>query len=210
MNERAGIAGIVLAGGKATRLGGGDKPLLKIGGRPILTRVLERLAPQVEVVALSANGDPARFAEFGLPVLPDEGEQAGPLSGILRGMGWAAKSGHPRLLTVAGDTPFFPTDLAARLSDATAGDDRMVAVATSGGRNHPVFALWPVSLAARLRDFLARSGTFSVTAFLRQHETVGVEFPMRTLSGREVDPFFNINTPEDLAMADEIADKASP
>lgn len=200
MPAAAGIMGIVLAGGRATRLGGGDKPLRLLGGRPMLARILERLEPQVGAIAISANGDPARFAEYGLPVLADEGRQAGPLAGILSGLAWAKKAGGNKVLTVAGDTPFFPTDLAARLADAVAGGH--VAVAASAGRRHPVFALWPVSLQSDLSDFLAESASFSVTAFLDRCATVSVDFPTERVGSRTIDPFFNINTPEDLAEAE--------
>jgi molybdopterin-guanine dinucleotide biosynthesis protein A len=150
MTVAAEISGVVLAGGRATRLGGGDKPLRPLGGRPMLARILERLKPQVGNIALSANGDPARFAGYGLPVLADEepAGQAGPLAGILSGMVWAKTQGSRQMLTVAGDTPFFPLDLAARLAEARAGHADHIAVALSGGRRHPVFALWPVSLEA--------------------------------------------------------------
>jgi molybdenum cofactor guanylyltransferase len=199
------IAAIVLAGGRATRLGGGDKPLRILGGKPMLAHILDRLEPQVGLIAISANGDPARFAEYGLPVLADEGEQAGPLSGILAGMVWAkADTRCKTLLTVAGDTPFFPRDLAARLNAAIAERPGHVAVAASGEYRHPVFALWPVSLEADLRDFLAKSATFSVAAFLERHGTVSVDFPMASLGSKTLDPFFNVNMPEDLAEAEAI------
>jgi molybdopterin-guanine dinucleotide biosynthesis protein A len=206
MTAAAGIAGIVLAGGRATRLGGGDKPLRPLGGRPMLAHILERLEPQVRPLAISANGDPTRLAEYGLPVLADDGPggQAGPLAGILSGMRWAKVEGDKKMLTVAGDTPFFPLDLAARLSQAVAGRADHVAVAASGGRRHPVFALWPVSLEADLSEFLAESATFSVSAFLEKHETVSVDFPMASAAGKTIDPFFNVNTPEDLAEAEAV------
>jgi molybdopterin-guanine dinucleotide biosynthesis protein A len=198
------IAAIVLAGGRATRLGGGDKPLRILGGKPMLAHILDRLEPQVEAIAISANGDPARFAEYGLPVLADERHwaQAGPLAGVLSGMTWAKAEGLSRVLTVAGDTPFFPLDLTARLSKAVAGHADRVAVAASGGRRHPVFAMWPISLEADLREFLAESATYSVAAFLERHETIGVDFPMSSVAGKKLDPFLNVNTPEDLAEAD--------
>lgn len=204
MISSADIAVLVLAGGHATRLGGGDKPLRDIGGRPLLDAVLERLAAHGGRIALSANGDPMRFAGYGLPVLPDEGEQAGPLSGILAGLAWAKQVGASHLLSVAGDTPFFPVDLAARLADA-AGEGHCVAVAASAGRRHPVFALWSAALEDDLRVFLATSPTSSVAAFLDRHATVTVSFPATEIGGESVDPFFNINTPADLVTADAIA-----
>lgn len=206
MAADADIDGMVLAGGRATRLGGGDKPLRELGGRPMLAHILDRLAPQVWAIAISANGDPERFAGYGLPVLADEGPggQAGPLAGILSGLAWAKKNGRHRLLTVAGDTPFFPTELAARLAEAVAGRPGHVAVAASGGRRHPVFALWRVELEADLRDFLVRSADLSVAAFLGRHESVSVDFPMTKAGAARIDPFFNVNTPEDLAQAEAI------
>ena len=201
------IAGLVLAGGRAVRLGGGDKTLRLIGGKPMLSRVLERLAPQVRQIAISANGDPARFAGFGLPVLADNGPagQAGPLAGILSGLEWAkAETGCNMLLTVAGDTPFFPADFAARLNAAIARRNR-IAVAASNGRRHPVFALWPVSVGDDLKRFLAESASFSVAAFLGAHDVATVDFPMQQAGDEKADPFFNVNTPQDLAEAEEIA-----
>jgi molybdopterin-guanine dinucleotide biosynthesis protein A len=206
------IAGIVLAGGRATRLGGGDKPLRPLGGRPMLAHILERLGPQVGAVAISANGDPSRFAEYRLPVLADDGPagQAGPLAGILSGMAWAKAAGRRKVLTVAGDTPFFPADLAERLADAVARRPGYIAVAASGGHRHPVFALWPVALEADLSVFLTESATYSVAAFLERHETAGVDFPIATLAGKAVDPFFNVNTPADLAEAEAIVRGEKP
>jgi molybdopterin-guanine dinucleotide biosynthesis protein A len=196
----------VLAGGRATRLGGGDKPLRKIGGRPMLSHILERLAPQVAKIGISANGDPARFAEYGLPVLADTGPsgQAGPLAGILSALAWANEQGSGKVLTVAGDTPFFPPDLAEMLARAVVDRSDHVAVASSVGRRHPVFALWPVSLEADLRKFLASSATFSVAAFLERHHTIEADFPMAKLGDSTIDPFFNVNTPEDLAQAEAV------
>lgn len=204
MTRAMTIAAVVLAGGLATRLGGGDKPLQKIGGRALLDMVLERLSPQAAKIALSANGDSLRFAGYGIPVLPDEGTQAGPLSGILAGLAWARQEGCSHLLSVAGDTPFFPADLAARLADAI-GESHGIAVAASAGRRHPVFALWPAALEDDLRGFLATSATSSVAAFLDRHAAVTVSFPATDIGGESVDPFFNINTPDDLVAADGIA-----
>ncbi len=206
-------AGVVLAGGLATRLGGGDKPLRTIAGRPMLDHVVERLIPQVDAVAINANGDPSRFAGYGLPVVADQGLigqdiQAGPLSGISAAMRWAASVGAGRVLTVAGDTPFFPRVLAAHLRQA-AGERACVAVAASGGRTHPVFALWPVGLEAALARFLDQSPTYSVMVFLREHETVIVDFPITPAGGTALDPFFNVNTPDDLRIAEAVAGLAS-
>lgn len=201
-----GTASLVLAGGRATRLGGGDKTLRQIGGRPLLAHIIDRLAPQVGTIAISANGDPARFAEFGLEVLADD-VSCGPLSGLLAGLRWARRRGFERLLSVAGDTPFLPLDLAARLA-AAAQDGEAIAVASAGGRRHPVFGLWPVLLEGDLKSFLAETATFSVSAFLDRHATTTVDFPLPGDSG--VDPFFNVNTPDDLAEADHIMQGGIP
>jgi molybdopterin-guanine dinucleotide biosynthesis protein A len=206
----ADIAGLVLAGGRATRIGGGDKPLRPLAGKTMMAHVLDRLGSQIGPIAISANGDPERFADYGLPVIADDGPsgQAGPLAGILSGMNWAAAATEcAGVLTVAGDTPFFPRDLAARLAEAAAGRPNGIAVAASRGRRHPVFALWPVSLATDLRVFLAKGAGFSVAAFLQKHQTVSVDFPMEEVNGGTLDPFFNVNTPEDLAEAEAMARK---
>ena len=198
---------VILAGGAASRMGGGDKGLRKVGGRPLLAHVLDRLRPQAASVALNANGDPARLAEWGLPVLPDlalEGVEArpGPLAGLLAGLDWAAAAGAERLLTVAWDTPFFPRDLAARL----AAVDAPVSMACTpdpardphGSARHPTFALWRTDLGPALRDAL-RSGTRRVVKFAEPQGCVLVEFP-----AAPVDPFFNVNAPEDIEAAEAI------
>ena len=206
-----GIAGLVLAGGGSTRLGGGDKTLLELGGAPIMSTVLSRLAAQVDGIAISANGDPQRFARYGVPVLADDGPSAGPLSGVLKGMRWAAgQAGCSHILTVAGDTPFFPDDLAANLRAAVQGFPERVAIASSGGRKHPVVALWPVHLADRLVAFLAASKTFKVAAFLDTLDTATVEFPLLPTLDGSVDPFFNVNTSADLEQARAIHRSLNP
>jgi molybdopterin-guanine dinucleotide biosynthesis protein A len=204
---RSRIAGLVLAGGRATRLGGGDKPLRMLADTPMMSHVIRRLAPQVDEMAISANGDPIRFSAYGLPVLADSGPagQAGPLSGVLSGLEWLRReTSCYRLLTVAGDTPFFPADLAHRLSAAAEGYPERVAVSSSGERRHPVFALWPVSLADELALFLVEGKTFKVNAFLESVDVATVEFPLMPIADSKIDPFFNVNTPEDLAEAEEI------
>jgi molybdopterin-guanine dinucleotide biosynthesis protein A len=197
------IAGVVLAGGLSRRMGGGDKGLLKLAGRPILSHVVSRLAPQIGMLALNANGDTYRFHGFGLPVLADTVEGfPGPLAGVLAGLEWAAT--HRRLtclISAAGDTPFLPSDLVERLVAATSAQPGSIAVACSGGRRHPVFALWPISLRASLADELA-AGERKVSAFIDRHAHVEVEFPLDSAHG--VDPFYNINTPQDLAEAERI------
>lgn len=195
------IAGVILAGGRGSRMGGRDKALLALGGRPLAVHVAARLAPQVEAMAISANGDAGRFGFLGLDVVADADDSfAGPLAGILAGLRWAAAlPGPPRaLVTAAVDTPFFPADLAARLDEA-AGDRPGGAVALSHGRRHPTFALWPLALADDLAAFLAEDESRRLGAFLDRHGTAGVDFT----PAQGVDPFFNINTPADLAAAEE-------
>ncbi len=204
--------GVILAGGLATRMGGGDKGLLQIGGQSLLARVRDRLAPQVAGMALNANGDAVRFADLGLPVVADSIEGfAGPLAGVLAGLDWAAGQGAEAIVTAAADTPFFPTDLVARLLAASQGQTHPLVLATtprtgeelkSGGRSkvnrHPTFGLWPVALRDDLRAAL-QDGLRKVVIWTDQH------------GGREAlfdatpfDPFFNVNTPADLIRAEEL------
>jgi molybdopterin-guanine dinucleotide biosynthesis protein A len=202
------IAGIILCGGRSSRMGGGDKPLLPLSGRPILAHIVERFVPQVSVMAISANGDPSRYDFASLPILPDGmPDSPGPLAGILAGMDWAsALPGCGRILSVAGDTPFFPADLACRLRDST-GDEDAIAVAASAGRRHPVFALWPLSIRNELEAFL-KSGFNKVSAFIDMNRAINVEFPILTThNGRTIDPFFNVNTPADLDEAGRMLER---
>jgi molybdopterin-guanine dinucleotide biosynthesis protein A len=184
-------------------MGGGDKGLLEIAGRPMLAHVIERLKPQVGPMAINANGDPARFARFGLPVVPDTvGGFAGPLAGVLAGMRWAAAAA-PRaraIVTVSTDAPFLPRDLVERLVAAVVERPRAVALASSGGELHPVIGLWPVALANDLETAL-NSGLRKVLHWTDRHGTVPVDFPFCKIGGRTVDPFFNANTPAELEAA---------
>lgn len=188
---------VILAGGLARRMGGGDKGLLPLGGGTVLSAVLARLAPQAAPLALSANGDPSRFDALRLPVLPDPlPGHPGPLAGILAAMGWAAGLGADAVLTVPGDAPFLPPDLAARLA-ARVRASGAPAVAASAGRTHPVAGLWPVALAGALREAIGR-GDLRVGAFARAQGATPVEFPVPPGGP---DPFLNLNTPGDLAAA---------
>ena len=188
--------GVILAGGQATRMGGGDKGLLPLGDATILGHVIDRLAPQVAGLALNANGDPARFAAFGLPVLPDSVDGfAGPLAGVLAGLDWAAVEGASHIVTAAADTPFFPADLVPRLILAAGTEGKPIALARTADGRHPTFGLWPVALRDDLRDALA-SGTRKVVAWTDRHGTAQADFPSDGF-----DPFFNVNTPEDLETA---------
>ncbi|MFD0859099.1 molybdenum cofactor guanylyltransferase MobA [Roseovarius aquimarinus] len=188
---------IILAGGRATRMGGGDKGLLPLGEATLLDHVIERIAPQAAAVALNANGDPARLARFGLPVLADPVEGfVGPLAGVLAGMDWAAREGAETVVSVAADTPFFPCDLVPRLLLAAEGMEAPLALAATPDGRHPTFGLWPVSLRDDLRAAL-RGGLRKVVQWTDAHGAATATFPA------EGDPFFNVNTPEDLARAQE-------
>jgi molybdopterin-guanine dinucleotide biosynthesis protein A len=208
MTVAATTAGVIMAGGRSSRMAEPDKPLRTIGGKPMLRHVIERLSPQVSCSVLNANGDPRRFDEFGLPVVADTiGNLAGPLAGILAGMEWAARRpGTTHLISVAGDTPFFPADLASRLRTATRDDATRIAVAATGGRPHPVFGLWPLSLREALRAFL-QGGQSKVMAFVEDNDFVTVEFPMFQAGGLAIDPFFNVNTEHDLSEAERAFDE---
>lgn len=196
-------AGVVLAGGLARRMGGGDKTMRELVGRPLLAHVIDRLAPQVDELILNANGDPARFERFGLPVAPDTVEGfAGPLAGVLAGMRWAAARGHADIVSAAGDTPFFPADLVARLQ-AARGNQPICMAATDdperGLSEHPTFALWPVRLADDLEKALTEGQMRKVIVWTSRHGCARAVF-----DGAEF-PFFNVNTPDDLAEAERIA-----
>ena len=184
---RAEVAALILAGGQATRMGGGDKPLRLVAGRSMLDRILDRLTPDHHHIAISANGDPARFASE-WPILPDPMPGQGPLGGVLAGLEWAAKLGAAALLTVPGDTPLIPLRLARSLSPAPA-------VAESAGRRHHLVALWPTGAAPALRAWLGQPGPHKVRSFA---ETL----PMRAVAFAG-DPFLNANTPADLAAITE-------
>ena len=210
MISAAPIAGLILAGGLGRRMGGGDKPLITVGGRPMLGRVAELLAPQVDCLVINANGDPSRFTSFGLPVVPDTIEGfAGPLAGILAGMRWVQTylPAARFMASVAADTPFFPPDLVRRLTEGGAGDQGTVALAASADGVHPVFGLWPVALAGDLETFMGTGATGKILAFVDRHRRVEVRFdPVPLHTGASVDPFFNVNTPEDAAHAHAIAE----
>lgn len=193
-----GPIGVILAGGQSQRMGGGDKGLLMLDGHSILHHVIRRLSPQVQRMAINANGDAARFP-FGFPVLPDPVPGfPGPLAGVLAAMDWAAGLGADTVVTVAADTPFFPTDLVARLQ-ATDGTARFSLAASGFGDApdwHPVFGLWPTRLRHDLRRDLL-TGQRKVIRWAVQYGAVPTRFAAAE------DPFFNINTPEDLASARE-------
>jgi molybdopterin-guanine dinucleotide biosynthesis protein A len=203
-------AGVVLAGGMSRRMGGEDKAVKTLGGVPLVARAVERLKPQVGRVAINSNGDPARFVDLGCDVVADSvAGFAGPLAGVLAGMQWARheQPGARWIVTAATDTPFFPHDLVDRFVDATEHDERVIALARSGSRLHPVFGLWPVLLIDDLRAAVEDEGIRKVLAWTDRHRVTAVDFPFIDMGGKQVDPFFNTNTPEDLATAQAMLDE---
>ena len=207
-----GVAGIILAGGLSRRMGGGDKPLLSLGKARLIDHVAKRLQPQVAALAINANGDPARFDGLDLPITADTVPgYAGPLAGILTGLEWAATQAACRwLASAAGDTPFFPDDLVERLAQAARQQPDAIAVASSAGRWHPTFALWPLGARDSLNHFLIDEDNRKVSAFMEMHGFVTVDFPMIEAAGERIDPFFNVNTPDDLAVAERLLQSLRP
>ncbi len=205
--DRGATLGLILDGGLARRMGGVDKGLVMLAGRPMLMHVIERLRPQCAELAISANGDPARFTPFGLAVVADDPQDfSGPLAGVLAGLELCARS-TPRMSHVAtlpADTPFAPKDFVARLHEARRAAGSAIAVAASGGRAHHVAALWPAELAAELRRAVSGEGLRKVESFLARCSVAVVDWPCEP-----VDPFFNVNTAEDLARAEAILAAAS-
>ena len=198
----AAVAGVLLAGGLSRRMGGGDKCLRPLAGRTVLAHVLARARPQVSALALNANGDPARFADYGLPAVADPVEgHAGPLAGVLAGLDWAAEHapGCAWVASFATDAPFLPPDLVARLLAAVRAERADLACAASGGRNHPVFGLWPVRLREDLRRAVAVEGVRKVDAWTGRFRLAVAEFAAEEDGW---DPFFNANRPEDLERAE--------
>jgi molybdopterin-guanine dinucleotide biosynthesis protein A len=196
------IVGLLLAGGQSRRMGGGDKALMDLGGETLLARIMARVRPQVGPLVLNANGDPARFARFGLPVVPDVIEgYAGPLAGVLTGLEWARAnaSGCDYVASFACDAPFVPRDLVLRLTVAMGESNADMACATSGGREHPVFALWPVRLADDLRRAVVDEGVRKVDAWTGRYRLARADFPTDP-----VDPFFNVNAPSDMVAAEAL------
>lgn len=196
------VVGVLLAGGQSRRMGGGDKCLRPLGGRPLLAHVIERARPQVSALVLNANGDPARFAEFGLPVVHDTVEGfAGPLAGVLTGLEWAAATAPDAhwVATFATDAPFLPLDLVARLSSSVSNAAADMACATSGQRDHPVFGLWPVSARHDLRRAMVDEDIRKVDLWTARYRLARAVYPTEP-----VDPFFNTNRPDDLAEAERM------
>ena len=201
--DRPATLCVVLAGGLGRRMGGGDKPMREIGGRTILDHVIERLEPQCDGLLLNANGDPARFARFGLPVIADTIEgYPGPLAGILAALEWTAanRPGIEWVASAAGDCPFLPRDLVARLQQARLAEGADLAVAMSGGQAHPVIGLWKVALRDELRDALVEEDLRKIDRWTARYRLATVSWP-----AEPVDPFFNANTVDDLAEAERLA-----
>jgi molybdenum cofactor guanylyltransferase len=195
--------GLVLAGGLARRMGGGDKARIRVGGATILQRVLGCIGPQCTVVILNANGDPARFADIGLPVVADSvPDFAGPLAGILAGLEWAAANvpDIEWIASVPGDCPFLPKNLVARLHETRAAAGLPLACARSGEWRHPVVALWPVTLRDDLRHALVDEDLHKIEIWTARHGIAIADWP-----AEPIDPFFNVNTPEDAAKAEALA-----
>jgi molybdenum cofactor guanylyltransferase len=203
-NEIPPTPGVLLAGGLARRMGGGDKPMRQIAGRTILDRVIARLESQCEGLILNANGDPARFASFGLPVIADTVKNfPGPLAGILAALDWAATN-RPDIefmLSAAADCPFLPRDLVARLHRARAEQNAQLAVAASAGQSHPVIGLWSVALREDLRHALVVEDTRKIDRWTARYRLASVTWPAEPL-----DPFFNANTMDDIAAAERLAE----
>jgi len=206
--EHPPTLGLVLAGGLARRMGGGDKAFLKIGGQTILQRSLARFQPQCTSIVLNANGDPKRFEDYPFPVVADDiPDFAGPLAGILAGLDWTAKN-KPEIewiASVPGDCPFVPRDLVSKLHAARIAENQKLACAKSGDWRHPVVGVWPVSLRADLRHALMDEGLHKIEVWTRRHGVAIAEWP-----DKPVDPFFNVNTPEDLAKAEALAPTLDP
>jgi molybdopterin-guanine dinucleotide biosynthesis protein A len=197
------VPGVLLAGGLARRMGGGDKPMRTIAGRTILDRVIARLKPQCDGLILNANGDPARFASFGLPVIADGvADFPGPLAGILAALDWAAAS-RPDVgfvLSAAADCPFLPRDLMSRLHGALEAENAELAVAASDGQSHPVIGLWSVGLREQLRHALVVEDIRKIDRWTARFRLATVSWPTTPL-----DPFFNANTMDDIAEAERLA-----
>ncbi len=197
--------GVLLAGGLSRRMGGGDKGLLPLAGKPVMAYALQRLQKQVDDVIINANGDPNRFAAFGLPIIPDSlSGFAGPLAGILTGLQYAQTMPEKPdfIITVASDTPFFPLDLKSRLIEK-AKNSQTIVLASSNTRKHPTFGLWPVSLCEDLKDWLQNEENRKVLLWVERHNWKIANFDY---NGNDLeDPFFNINTPQDLQKAEKLA-----
>lgn len=197
------VTGVLLAGGRSLRMGGKEKALLEISGEPMLAHVISRLHPQVGMLVINANSDPAQFSSFGLPVVPDIRQgHTGPLAGLHAGMVWA-RSKTPKaryVASVSGDIPFLPRDLVARLKSALLASRATCAIAASGNKQHPIVGLWDISLAGNVADALEK-GVRAMHRFAEDNASVVADFPNFEIAGAAIDPFFNVNTPADFETA---------
>jgi molybdopterin-guanine dinucleotide biosynthesis protein A len=190
------VAGVVLAGGRSRRMGGGDKALIDVDGQTLLGRVIERVHPQVVSLVLSVNGNPQRFTRFGLPILPDVIEgNAGPLAGILSALEWVRRSlpDIRWMASVAVDTPLVPEDFVARLLSSVSQEEAEIGCAVSGAKRHPVLGLWPVGLAGELRTAMVVDGIRKVDQWTARYKVADVCWPIEA-----GDPFLNVNAPDDI------------
>ena len=199
------MAGVILAGGLATRMGGGDKTLKEIGERKILDIVIERIRPQVSGLVFNTNNDPVIYSDLDIPIISDQFKNSyGPLAGILAGMEWACQKGYSLMVSIAGDTPFFPEDLVAKLVFNQQQNQESIVLAATRDKTsgkiyrHPTFGLWSVHLRHDLKANLD-NGVRKIVQWTDQHQGKLVEFPIG-----KVDPFFNINTPGDLQEAERL------
>lgn len=188
------VLGVILAGGLARRMGGGDKAMVELGGRTLLGRVIDRMEGQVGGLVLNANGEAGRFAAYRLPVVADTvPDHPGPLAGILAGLDYAASQNWNWIATVPVDTPYLPRDLVDRLMTVLRGEQAEVACASSGGRVHPVVGLWPVAVRESLRTAVTEAGLRRVEAFTESRSRAIATWPVEPH-----DPFLNVNSPSDL------------
>ncbi|WP_107675609.1 molybdenum cofactor guanylyltransferase MobA [Agrobacterium sp. LAD9] len=206
------IPGLVLAGGLSRRMGS-NKAMVQLGDRPLISHVISRITPQVSDVTINAaiSGNNGWAESLGLPMLPDTlNGHAGPLAGILAGMRHFRnrETAGSHFLTAPADSPFFPDDLVARLCDHVS--DHAIVIAASSGQLHPVFALWPVALADDLEAWLKNDANRRIRAYLARHVTIGVAFPPLETAKGSLDPFFNINTPDELALARSYLESMEP
>ena len=209
MSINARTLGVLLAGGLSRRMGGGDKGLMPLGGKPVMAHAFDRLEAMSDGIIINANGDPSRFAGFEATIVPDTvGGFAGPLAGVLAGLEYAdgLDDGFTHVISAAADTPFFPQTLAEQFLKTAENTDTIV-LAGSDGRRHPVFGLWPVSLTSDLKEWLQDENNRKVLAWVDRHQWDVVEFPMLDNGAESLDPFFNINTPEDFAVAQTLLEE---
>jgi len=199
-----GVAGVILAGGKSTRMGGGDKALKQLGNKALLCTVIERLQPQVSALVLNSNNNPKHYSDFGIPIIADiVSGQLGPLAGVLSGMQWAQKQGCKWIATVAADTPYFPENLVAELLKVQEQSKSEIVLASTQNlsgqlKTHPTFGIWSVELKENLQNNL-QNGVRKIVLWTQQRNCSKAIF-----TGYEFDPFFNINTPEDLRQAENL------